>query len=175
MPRQLLHVLALIALLSLANAQTGSLPQVPDAIKAPAGERLVLEAHGSGFQIYTCRAGADGKLSWTLKAPEAELRDGKGTKIGRHYAGPTWQLNDGSQVTGKLVARVDSPDAGAIPWLLLSASAHAGNGALSRVTSIQRIHTQGGKPPLAGCDAAHPDAETKINYAADYYFYAPGP
>jgi hypothetical protein len=175
MPRQLLHALSLIALSSLANAQTSSPPQVPDAIKAPAGEKVVLQAHASGFQIYTCQAGTDGKLSWTLKAPEAELRDAQGRTIGRHFAGPAWQLNDGSQVTGKLVARVDSPDADAIPWLLLSASAHAGNGALSRVTTIQRIHTQGGKAPLAGCDAAHRDAETKIIYAADYYFYAPAP
>ena len=173
MSRRLLHALELIILVTLANAQTSAPPQVPDAIKAPAGEQVLLKAHASGFQVYTCQAGADNKLSWTLKAPEAELHDDQGATIGQHFAGPTWQLKDGSQVAGKVVARMDSPDADAIPWLLLSASGHAGNGVLSRVTSVQRIHTQGGKAPLAGCDTDHHDAETKIKYSADYYFYAP--
>jgi hypothetical protein len=50
---------------------------------------------------------------------------------------------------------------------------HAGNGLLTNVTTIQRVHTHGGQPPAEGCDAAHRDAETKSSYTADYYFYAP--
>jgi Protein of unknown function (DUF3455) len=133
-------------------------------------------AHASGSQIYVCQAGADQKLSWTLKAPEAELSDDSGKNIGRHFAGPTgptWRLTGGSEVTGRKDTSADAPDAGAIPWLRLNAIGHSGNGALANVTIIQRIHTKGGQPPATGCDDAHRDAQNKSPYSADYYFYAP--
>ncbi len=149
-------------------------PDVPDAIKAPAGEQVVLQVHATGSQIYVCKAGADGKFAWTLKAPAAELHDQQGAVVGHHYAGPAWKLNDGSEVTGKAVGRVDSPDADSIPWLLVSATGHSGDGALSRVSSIQRVHTKGGQPPAGGCDESKQGGEVKSSYAADYYFYAPG-
>jgi hypothetical protein len=71
------------------------------------------------------------------------------------------------------VAHVDALDPGSIPWLLVNVVSHAGNGLLTNVTTIQRVHTHGGQPPAEGCDAAHRDAETKSSYTADYYFYAP--
>jgi len=156
-----------------APAPKDAPPDVPDSIQAPAGQEVVLYTHASGSQIYTCQAGADGKFSWTLKAPEAELRDRKDKIIGQHSAGPSWKLKDGSEVTGKAVAHVDSLDAESIPWLLVNVVSHAGNGLLSSVTTIQRVHTHGGKPPAEGCDAQHVNAETKSSYSADYYFYAP--
>jgi hypothetical protein len=156
-----------------ACAQKDSPPDVPAAIQVPSGLEVVLLAHASGSQIYTCQAGADGKFAWTLKAPEAELKDEKGKVIGRHSAGPAWKLNDGSEVTGKAAAHVDSPDAGSIQWLLVNVVSHSGQGLLTNVTTIQRVHTHGGKPPADGCDASHSNAETKSSYAADYYFYAP--
>ena len=155
-----------------APAQGVPRPEVPDKIKAPAGEEVVLVAHASGSQIYTCQQGPDGKYAWTLKAPEAELRDQKGAVIGTHYAGPSWKLKDGSEVTGKAAAKVDAPDAGSIPWLLVAVTGHAGSGALSKVTSIQRIHTKGGQPPAGGCEGSS-NAEKKVSYTADYYFFAP--
>jgi len=182
MRRLLLPASTAIALLFLAtmltNAQTNQSdpsPQVPEAIQAPAGVKVALVAHASGWQIYNCKAGADGKLSWTLKAPDAELHDQSGQVMGSHFAGPTWKLKDGSTVTGKASGHVDSPDAGSIPWLLVTVTSHSGNGLLDNVTTIQRIHTQGGKAPAEGCDTAHSDAETKSSYTADYYFYAPAP
>jgi hypothetical protein len=165
---------------SLAKAQTKDAPQqefppdVPDAIQVPAGEEVVLYAHAMGSQIYTCQAAADGRFSWTLKAPDAELRDRKDKVIGQHSAGPSWKLKDGSEVTGKAAAKVDALDQGSIPWLLVKVVGHTGTGLLSSVTSIQRVHTHGGQPPAEGCDAAHKDAETKSSYTADYYFYSPG-
>ena len=160
-------------LLPPANAQKQPPPEVPAAIQAPAGEEVVLLAHASGSQIYTCQTGADGKFAWTLKGPDAELKDQEGKIIGSHFAGPTWKLNDGSEATGKAAAHADSPDAGSIPWLLLKVDGHSGAGLLAKVTTIQRIHTQGGKPPAGGCDEAHRNAETKSSYTADYYFWAP--
>ena len=164
----------LIAIAPYASGQDASRPDVPDKIKAPAGEAVVLQAHATGSQIYVCQPGTDGKLAWVLKAPEAELRDQQGTIIGRHFAGPTWKDNDGSEVTGKMAAKVDSPESDSIPWLLVTATGHSGEGVLSHVTTIQRIHTKGGLPPAAtDCDASKQNLEVKSSYAADYYFYAP--
>ena len=101
-------------------------------------------ARATGFQIYVCRPDADGKPAWTLKAPEAELFDEQGKSIGKHFGGPTWQLNDGSQITGKMAAKADAPDPKAIPWLLVTVTGHSGSGKLSGVTSIQRVNTVGG-------------------------------
>jgi Protein of unknown function (DUF3455) len=168
-----LAILGTLLWLPVANAQKVSPPEVPAAIQVPHGEEVVLLARASGSQIYTCQAGADGKFSWTLKASDAELKDEKGNVIGSHFAGPTWKLNDGSEVTGKAAAHVDSPDAGSVQWLLLNVVGHAGKGLLANVTTIQRVHTHGGKAPAEGCDASHPNAETKSSYTAEYYFYAP--
>ena len=148
-------------------------PDVPDAIQVPTGEEVVLYAHATGSQIYTCQAAADGKFGWTLKAPEAELHDRKDKVIGQHSAGPSWKLKDGSEVTGKAAAKVDALDPGSIPWLLVKVVSHSGNGQLTNVTTIQRVHTHGGQATAEGCDAAHHDTETKSSYTADYYFYAP--
>jgi len=148
-------------------------PDVPDAIQVPAGEEVVLYTHAIGSQIYTCTTGADGKFGWTLKAPDAELHDRKDKVIGHHSAGPSWKLTDGSEVIGKAAAHINSLDPDSISWLLVKVVSHSGNGLLSNVTTIQRVHTKGGQPPDEGCDASHRDSETKSSYTADYYFYAP--
>ena len=171
---KLLPIVVLFGVLTQANGQSISRPDVPEKIKAPAGEEVVLLAHATGSQIYVCQAATDGKLAWSLKAPEAELHDSTGAAIGRHFAGPTWKANDGSEVKGKAVARVDSPDANSIPWLLVTVTDRSGDGVLSRVTSIQRIHTKDGQPPpSADCNSSKQNTEYKSSYTADYYFFAP--
>lgn len=167
-------VLVLCSLAAIGMAQAGAPTDVPQKLKAPGGEELVLAAHATGSQIYICQVGGpDQPLAWMYKAPQADLHDASGTVIGTHFAGPTWKHKDGSGVTGKLVAREDSPDADSIPWLLLTATGHSGDGLLTRVTTIQRLHTKGGQPPSTGCDEAHRGTEVKRAYSADYYFYAP--
>jgi hypothetical protein len=170
---KLLPIAILIGIVAQAGGQGVPRPDVPDKIKAPFGEEVVLQAHASGSQIYVCQAGTDGKFAWALKAPEAELRDQQGAIVGRHYAGPTWKHNDGSEVTGKAAAKVDSPDSDSIPWLLVTATGHSGDGVLSHVTSIQRIRTKGGQPSTEDCNASKQNREVKSAYTADYYFYAP--
>jgi uncharacterized protein DUF3455 len=173
MQRPLL-ITMLLGIAALANGQGLSRPVVPDKIKAPSDENVILLARATGSQIYICQTGSDGKFAWSLKAPEAELHNEQGATIGRHYAGPTWKHSDGSEVTGKAVARVDSPDSDSIPWLLVTAAGHSGDGVLSHVTSIQRIHTKGGLPPTAAdCNASKQNVEVKSDYTADYYFFAP--
>lgn len=165
--------LLIVLAAEIAPAQSVARPSVPDEIKAPAAEELVLVAHASGSQIYTCQPATDGAYAWKLKAPEAELRDSQGTLIGRHFAGPTWEYTDGSQVTGKMLAKVDSPDKDSIPWLLVTVTGHSGTGVLSHVTTIQRVNTKGGQPPaLTECNASKQDSEARSAYSADYYFYA---
>lgn len=149
-------------------------PEVPESLKAPAGEEVILVAHATGVQIYVCQAETEQKSAWVLKAPEAELTDASGKKIGQHFAGPSWKHIDGSQVTSKVVAKQDAPKPGAIPWLLLSATSHTGEGILSRVTTIQRILTEAGLPPSASeCNMSANGKESRSAYSADYYFYAP--
>ena len=89
--------------------------QVPDKLK-PANESLSMIVPAKGDQIYECR-----EAKWVFVAPEADLFDGAGKKIGKHYAGPHWEAADGSRIVGAVKERADAPAAGAIPWLLLSA------------------------------------------------------
>jgi Protein of unknown function (DUF3455) len=143
-----------------------SRPSIPSSIASSAEEELVLIAQARGFQIYLC-----GPAGWVLKAPEAVLYDQQGNIIGRHFAGPTWQHNDGSQITAKLAAKAEAPDSAAIPWLLLKVTGHSGAGIFSRVTSIQRINTVGGLPPATACTQAEHGNQFQSPYSADYYFY----
>jgi len=146
--------------------------EVPKELRPPANEQLVLQVHAKGDQIYTCKADG-GQFAWTLKAPEAQLTDKSGKPFGKHFAGPSWEANDGSRVTGKAAANAPSDNADSIPWLLVTVVSRSGDGVLTHVTSIQRIKTNGGKAPASGCDAAHADQEYRAPYSADYVFFAP--
>jgi FtsP/CotA-like multicopper oxidase with cupredoxin domain len=167
-------LLALFLAAALTGYAAASRPQAPAKLNPPAGEKLALQASGVGDQIYVCQPDPDrpAQFAWTLKAPDAKLLDANGKQIGRHFAGPTWEATDGSQVTAKLSASSASPDSGSITWLLLTAVTHSGTGALSKIASIQRLHTKGGKAPGMGCDAAHRGDEKRAAYTADYYFYS---
>jgi hypothetical protein len=148
---------------SILAAGCASTVQVPDSLKPAAGESLALRVPAKGVQIYECR---DGK--WAFVAPEAELFDAAGKKIGVHFAGPHWESADGSRIVGKLKARADAPAAGAIPWLLLDTKSVGSEGAFSKVTSIQRVATTGGIAPAGGCLTG---MQARVGYTADYYFF----
>jgi hypothetical protein len=128
---------------------------------------LVLKARGEGVQIYTCVKGDD--WAWKLKGPEATLFDKSHQAIGKHFAGPTWRLEDGSEVQGKMVESKAQP--GTIPWLILSAKSTGGEGGLRRVDAVRRTETQGGVAPLTGCDAEHAGVEVRVPYSAVYSFF----
>jgi Protein of unknown function (DUF3455) len=167
--------LAFVGLLAAANilfSSPASAQQIPQQLQPPAGEQLLLQVHAKGDQVYICKEGAT-EFSWGLKAPDAQLFDKDGKPFGKHFAGPSWEANDGSRVTGKAVANVPSPDPDSIPWLLVNVVGHEGTGALSRATSIQRLNTKGGKAPASGCDSVHAGQEVRVPYSADYLFYAP--
>jgi hypothetical protein len=163
------------ALIALAGCAWGPLkaPQVPASLRPAAGQSLFLEARASGVQIYECssKAEAPDTFAWNFVAPEAQLADRSGRPIGRHYAGPTWELRDGSSVVGAVVARDPGPDTGAIPWLLLEAKSTSGTGTLTRTRSIQRVRTVGGVAPLSPCTQALAHTVIRVPYTATYYFY----
>lgn len=158
---------------SMVLAQSAAVSPIPSDLRVPANQQLLLTVAATGDQIYICQAKSDQPdvYEWTLKAPEALLYNERGQTIGHHYGGPTWEMEDGSQVVGQLEAKVDAPTADAIPWLLLQVKSHAGNGILSRINWIQRVNTTGGKAPIEACDASRQNKEVRIDYSADYYFY----
>ena len=136
--------------------------------RAAGGTAIVLL--GRGVQIYRCTA-AEAGYAWRLTAPEAVLTNADGHRVGHHFAGPSWQAEDGSTVTGEPLAASQAPQAEAIPWLVLRAKTHAGDGLFAGVSYIVRSATVGGTAPAAGCDPAHADAETRVGYSATYTFF----
>jgi Protein of unknown function (DUF3455) len=154
-------ILLLTVFLGPAAAETS----LPDAIAAP-GEASVLTAHAVGTQIYDCKAGADGKLAWTFREPAATLT-ANDQIVAHHFAGPTWQFNDGSAVVGKAIASVPGKTADDIAWLKLDVASHHGEGTGSQVNMVQRINTVGGV--ISGeCDRA--GSTRAMPYSADYVF-----
>ena len=158
-----IKLLAIIAFLPAIAPSAGA--QIPAAIAAPEKTK-VLEVHAEGAQIYECKPGSDGKLTWQFREPIAALiLDGK--TIGRHYLGPSWELSDGSTVSGKVTARALAATPKDIPWLKLDASSHRGSGQLSDTTTIQRIKTKGGAMEGA-CTTA--GALLSMPYSSEYVF-----
>jgi Protein of unknown function (DUF3455) len=158
--------LGMIALvLAVACMARDSIAQsAKESIDVPPQSRLLLRAVGSGDQVYGC---VDGR--WALEAPDAKLLNQEGSVIGRHFAGPTWQLDDGSWVKGRAVSKQVAPDANAIPWLLLESV--GGTGGFGTVRFIQRTGTHGGNAPDGSCSQG---VMRRVPYSATYSFYEAG-
>ena len=171
------HVSVIAILAGCATSNVGTMSGVPQPLKVPATQVLSLETQGTGVQIYECKASKDDSMrfEWAFIAPEAELFDSAGKRVGRHYAGPTWEANDGSKVVGEVRGRYNGPDPNAIPWLLLTAKSTSGNGVFGQTQSIQRVHTVGGKAPEEGCNQTQVGKEARVPYTAEYYFYTERP
>ena len=160
-----------LALCIIVAALTGgrASAELPAAIAAP-GETTVATFHAEGAQIYDCKADAGDKLVWQFREPIATLLvDGK--TVGRHFAGPSWELADGSAVTGKVVNRAPGATPKDIPLLKLEAASHRGQGQLSGATTIQRLNTKGGVVE-GSCDSA--GTFLSVPYSADYTFLKKG-
>src|SRR6476620_5250741 len=67
-------------------------------VPLPENTSIALAVFAEGVQIYESKLNSMGTLEWALKAPEAELKNAAGEGIGKHFGGPSWSLNDGSQV-----------------------------------------------------------------------------
>jgi hypothetical protein len=157
---------AALTAVALVPAAASASTSVPDRIKPPAGHVPYLTVHAIGVQVYTCAVGA----KWQFKEPKAVLYTDRGRFFGTHYAGPTWEAADGSQVKA---ARVDgvTVDPKAIPWLLLQATTKT-PGRLGATTYIQRLATRGGlEPAAATCHVGTVGKERWVPYTADYRFF----
>jgi hypothetical protein len=162
--------LSFATILSIATAVAAQSSTEP-----PPSQHAILTVTGKGVQIYTCQQAAAAPPQWVFQAPEATLLDAAGKTIGTHAAGPIWRSNDGSTVKGDLLQKGASPEAGAIPWLLLKASTTTGSGVMTRVEFIRRSDTHGGIAPTTGCDAQHLTAVSRVPYTAAYTFYSAKP
>jgi hypothetical protein len=159
-------IVAAVSIPRLHAQQTGA------SIDPPVGAQIVLQAKGDGVQIYTC-ASMPAATKWVFKAPDAKLLDESGKLIGSHFAGPTWKLNDGSQVQGELIANRPSPEGDSVPWLLLRAKAGTATGTLANVAFIRRTETRGGAAPASGCDSSQDAGKSaQVHYTATYTFYS---
>lgn len=171
-----LSLAASAAATSVAAAQDNL--SIPPELAVPAGNHIVLIAHGYGSQDYECRADASGALAWTFRAPKALLFADDGTLVVRHFggidvdlpAGVYWQSTlDGSRVHSGHVTAVPNP--GAIALLRVEAADHAGEGILANVSFIQRLDTVGGVGPTGTCP--HAGLLRIVPYSAIYVFYVP--
>ncbi|MGC1463375.1 MAG: DUF3455 domain-containing protein [Terracidiphilus sp.] len=167
-----MRILAAFLIAAVVSTPASPAQQTGGPINPPEGARKVLQVEGDGVQIYVCTDTHDG-LKWVLRAPDARLLDASGKMIGKHFAGPTWSLVDGSQVQGELIASRPSPEPDSVAWLLLGAKTGTGTGKLAKVKFIRRTETHGGVAAQPGCQRASDAGKlAQIPYTATYTFYA---
>jgi hypothetical protein len=130
------------------------------------GRSVLLAAHGVGAQIYECKPQPGGGNGWSFREPVASLFV-DGETIGRHFAGPTWELTNGESVKGKSAATAPGAAAGDVPLLKLEVIEHHGDGRLNGATTILRLNTKGGV--LSGACAMAGELQAQP-YSADYLF-----
>jgi hypothetical protein len=166
----LLAAAALVWFASLASAEAPAEPKTPE------GQVVLFKLHAEGVQIYECKVVNPNaralRYQWVLTGPDAVLTDDKGAKVGKHYAGPTWEASDGSQVIADMTPVEKTPKPPAVPWLLLKAASHKGDGKFSKVAYIRRVDTDGGTAPDAP-DSTYRGDELRVPYKATYIFYGP--
>ncbi len=147
-----------------ASPQTG--PASVPAAFGVANHETILVVQATGAQIYECKADANGATSWTFREPVATLVRG-GETVGRHYAGPTWELSDGEAVQAKQSATAPGATSNDVALLKLDVVNHRGSGILQSAKFVLRLNTSGGvlkgECPKAGELRA-------AAYSADYTF-----
>jgi len=132
-------------------------------------DSIIATFHAEGAQIYECKPDTSkppGSLVWQFREPIATLLAG-GQSVGRHYAGPSWDLVDGGGVKGRTVKNTPAPGVNDIPWLELEVVDHLGKGVLSEAVTVLRTNTKGG---LAKGPCKTEGEYLSIPYSADYQF-----
>jgi hypothetical protein len=157
-----LGAIALLAGTATANGQTD-----PNSSK---NEMLVASIHAQGAQVYECKVNASHALAWQFREPIATLIE-NGSTVGRHYAGPHWELSDGSNIVAKVTGRTPGRTSNDIPLLELQVTSRSEAGQLADITTIQRVNTRGGVAE-GPCPAA--GMLLSVPYSADYIFYRDG-
>ncbi len=116
----------------------------PRRSRKPSGSRQIKGSRSRPMPP-ACRSTTASPARTTLRASSGrserrkrELFDVTGKRIGKHYAGPTWESYDGSKVVGEVKARSDGPDATRSRGCCSSAKSTSGDGVLGQTASIQR-------------------------------------
>ena len=146
---------------------------LPATVQVPAGNKVAIETVGVGDITYACNPKKDmaGEFEWVFVGPDAKLNDRSGKQVGKYFGPPaTWENMDGFKLTGMQVA-VAPNSAGNIPLQLVKANPAMGMGAMTGVTYIQRVATQGGVAPAMACNASNAGSKQIVKYQADYIFY----
>jgi hypothetical protein len=157
-----------------APEQPGGRPAMPPSlglfspVRVPDGHEPALLLVARGVQIFRCERLGDA-FDWRFRQPEAELFDPQGQPAGRHGANFSFEHRDGSRLLGSVTGHEKSPEADALPWLLLSTRSF-GKGAFGGVSFVQRVHTRGGMPP-SGCSAGQANRLLRVDFSADFVFY----
>lgn len=161
-----LQVIGLIVLVMCAvDAQRAQAQDLPE-VASDAPQTILLTVQAKGVQVYNCAKDSNGQLTWQFREPLATLMI-NGKTVGRHYAGPTWQLDDRSTVVGKVSAQAPGATPKDIALLRLDVVTHQGTGGLTQVMSVERLHTQGGV--FSGSCEQAGDLHLEP-YSADYRF-----
>jgi hypothetical protein len=139
---------------------------------ASAAPLPVQEYTGRGTQVYRCEANG-AATSWQLLGPDAHMYDAGGKIVARHFYGPSWQANDGSEIKGKVLVANTSPKGPSnAPWLVLRVVSEQGHGIFAQVRTVTRTDTRGGGTPTQTCTAANEGMNVKVPYSARYFFFS---
>lgn len=176
-----------------AHAQTVTPPPVPLGIEVEPPNQAFLVGRGVGTQNYVCQpVDSLGRVNWVLFTPQATLFDDSDEQLTTHFFSPnplegsvvraTWQdSRDTSIVWGRVIASSSDENfvkPGAIPWLKIEVgkmraqAGPTGGDTLAATTFIQRLNTDGGVAPAAGCVRPTDIGKREfVPYTADYFFY----
>src|SRR5258708_346153 len=156
-----------LALILLAFQQSAFAEEF-SGIAVPENSVIVLAVAAEGVQIYESKPNPAGGFHSSLKVPQAELKSMSGEVLGKHGAGPSWTLNDGSGIVGSLPPLKNVAAPGNIPWLLVAVKSKSGSGTLDKVDYVMRVATDGGIPPTDPPRAE--GATVSVKYHAIYIF-----
>ncbi|KAJ3315822.1 hypothetical protein HDV04_000029 [Boothiomyces sp. JEL0838] len=159
---------------NLQYTQNDVFDSIPQEIR-PTENTLLAKTFAVGTQNYKCIASR-----WELESVDANLSKDRHTlenvQVSYYFlptkdpdgGQPTWMyLNDYSTFTGKPVAK-SVVDPNSIPWVLISRTSGSTSGVMSKVSSVLRVHTQGGNPPTSGCQEGQ---SSRVGYTAEYWFF----
>lgn len=157
----------------LANKPTIDTSAVAEAVRVPAGQFIKFILTAKGDVTYQCQSVTNNttQFAWSEGAPSASLTLPNGRSVGRFYGGPTWEADDGSSVTARVIASADA-GAGNMPLQLLQAVQSVGHARFNDITYIQRLRTQGGLVPRSACNVSLKNQRELVSYQADYVFYS---
>src|SRR5260370_14836661 len=156
-----------LALILLAYQQS-AIAEEFSGIAVPENSVIVLAVAAEGVQIYESKPNPAGGFQWSLKVPQAELKSTSGEVLGKHGAGPSWTLNDGSGIVGSLPPLKNVSAPGSIPWLLVAVKSKSGSGTLDKVDFLMPLATDRRPAPTQPPIAHTPPLRGK--YHAIYIF-----